>query len=222
MDEKPQEETRGRLPRERGVTGSYRQAALVAACLVLLNVILAAGGIAPRLVFDPAHVRAGEWWRIFTHPFIHVGWYNLLLDAGAFALLFTGLEEPSYARRFLYAAGACLGSLAGALTAGPILAQNGFSGLSGIAHGLMAVQALEILRGAAHGDRRDLRVGLFALALVVGKTIWEAATGRVLFAEYHLGPIGIPIAACHAGGVAGGILAYSLSAAGQRFRGICV
>ena len=159
--------------------------------------ILAAGGIAPRLVFDPDLVRAGEWWRILTHPFIHVGWYNLFLDAGAFALLFTGLEEPSYARRLFYAAGACLGSLAGALTAGPVLADNGFSGLSGIAHGLMAVQALEILRGAGAtpGGRRDLRVGLFALTLVVGKTIWEAATGRVLFAEYHLGPIGIPIAA---------------------------
>jgi len=27
-------------------------------------------------MFLPAAVREGEWWRVFTHPFIHVTWFQ--------------------------------------------------------------------------------------------------------------------------------------------------
>ena len=36
----------------------------------------------------------------------------------------------------------------------------------------------------------------------------EAATGDVLFASWHLGSLGTPIAACHAGGILGALVTW--------------
>ena len=53
-----------------------------------------------------------------------------------------------------------------------------------------------------------LRLGLASLALVVGKSGFEAVTGRIPFAWLHLGWVGFPIAVCHAGGVLGALLVW--------------
>jgi hypothetical protein len=39
-------------------------------------------------------------------------------------------------------------------------------------------------------------------------SICEAVTGDVLFASWHLGSLGTPVAECHAGGVLGALLAW--------------
>src|SRR6476659_2296856 len=41
------------------------------------------GSMWQSMVFQPVAVRSGEWWRVLTHPFVHVTWYHLLLDATA-------------------------------------------------------------------------------------------------------------------------------------------
>ena len=33
-------------------------------------------------------------WRLFTHPFVHVTWYHLLLDGSAFIVLYQSLLQP--------------------------------------------------------------------------------------------------------------------------------
>lgn len=103
-------------------------------------------------------------------------------------------------RERLMAVAACgVGSLAAAMI-NPAISSLGFCGLSGVAHGLMAVSAIEMIR------RGERRVGFCALAAVVSKASLEAVTGNVALSFLHFGLMGTPIAACHAGGVVGGLL----------------
>ena len=68
----------------------------LAACailIVLLNLPLLEGRFDTRFAFLPEAVRAGEWWRVFTHPFVHVSLYHLALDAAAFFVLYAELRD---------------------------------------------------------------------------------------------------------------------------------
>jgi rhomboid family GlyGly-CTERM serine protease len=173
--------------------------------LLIVNLPLAWGEVRSGLLFLPDAVRQGEWWRVFTFPLVHLSWYHFLLDAGGFLLLFGCLEEKRWLPRALYIVGAGAGSLLLALAVDPSIATQGLSGLSGIAHGLMAVGALEMLR---HNDQR--RWGWFSLISVVGKSAYELWSGHVLFEFIHMGMCGQPLAACHAGGVLGALIAFAL------------
>jgi membrane associated rhomboid family serine protease len=89
----------------------------------------------------------------------------------------------------------------------------GLCGLSGMAHGLMAVSCLELMQS------RDSRVvgGVF-LAVLVAKTVWEVATGSVVFHSLHLGDIGHPVVTTHLGGLLGGVAAFVVSSVTQKHR----
>lgn len=182
--------------------------------LLFLNWPLVGGGAPAAFIFSPAAVGAGEWWRLFTHPFVHVSWYHLLLDAGAFIALYESLRETSAVRRLGYVAAAGLGSLGFSWLATPALGQTGLCGLSGIAHGLTAVAALELMASPA-GLAAERRIGRIALLFVVAKTAWEAATGQAFLSFLHFGLMGAPVAASHAGGVLGAVLLFAVFRAGQ-------
>lgn len=174
--------------------------------LALVNLDLLLGnGPAVELAFDPAAVAAGEWWRLLSWPLVHVSWYHLLLDGAAFLLLWAGLEERRAGRRLLLVAGCALGSLLLPLAIAPQIQQLGLCGLSGVAHGLMAFSALEMLR---HRSQRSL--GWILLGGLLLKVAWELVSGTVVLQQLHLGDIGQPIVATHAGGVMGGILGGQL------------
>ncbi len=179
----------------------------VGALMVLLAAVnwpLLEGGIRTDLIFFPQAVGDGQLWRLLTFPLVHLSWYHLLLDGGAFLLLYHCLEEKRLVFRLACVIGAGIGSLAMALALEPSIAFRGLCGLSGIAHGLMAVTALEMIA------RREHRVlGLVSLLLVMSKSIWEVGTGQVMFASLHFGDYGTPLVACHAGGVLGALLVYS-------------
>ncbi len=178
--------------------------ALFTLALAAANAPLLFGRICTALPFVPARVAAGEWWRVLTGLFVHVSAYHLLLDAGAFLLLYRGLRSSSAARRLLTAAACAAGSLALSL---PALGGDGsLCGLSGVAHGLLAVTALEM---TAEPDRTAARLGWAALLLVAGKSTFEALSGHVLFESLHLGDVATPVAICHLGGVLGGVLAHA-------------
>ena len=172
-------------------------------CILLaVNTHMITGDSQSALIFLPDSDRQ-EWLRLFFHPFVHVSGYHLLLDAGAFFLLYTGLAEKRIPIRLLYMA-VCGGtSLLFALAFSPLTAAAGLCGLSGIAHGLMAVSALEMMQIP---DQR--KIGAISLAAVVFKSLYEIITGNVLLTFLQLGMCGSPIAACHAGGTFGGILIY--------------
>jgi rhomboid family GlyGly-CTERM serine protease len=181
----------------------------------LVNLPLLTGSFPTAFNFLPAAVSAGEWWRVITHPFVHVSFYHLLLDASAFFLLYTELRDKAWYERFTLLLAAGAGSLLVSLCAAPMIQTRGLCGLSGIAHGLAAVSALELLSGAK--DKTLWRVGLASLLLVVGKSLFEAVTGHIAFESLHFGQLGFPIAVCHAGGVLGALLAWlGIRAHGQR------
>ena len=168
-----------------------------------LNSHLLGGGNANLQIFLPAAVASGEWWRLFSHPFVHLSWYHLFLDAGAFFILYTGLQEKRVTRKLIYML-ICGGfSLAAALIFLPEIETRGLCGLSGIAHGLMAFSGLEIMQ-----TRKNIWIGLFSFGLVFIKSIYEFISGNVMFTFMHMGLCGTPLAACHLGGVIGGIICF--------------
>jgi rhomboid family GlyGly-CTERM serine protease len=160
-------------------------------------------------VFLPESVAAGEWWRVLTHPLAHVTWYHLLLDASAFLLLYDGLRQGRMLGRLAYVVAAAAGGLLASWLASPAFQEVGFCGLSGVAHGLMAVAALELADGTGK-SRAQRKAGALAVGLVGLKAGWEAASGEALFQWLHFGLMGTPLAVSHAGGVVGGMLAFLL------------
>lgn len=179
-------------------------AAFIAA-LMAANFMLLFGRVCEPLIFFPSQFAAGEWWRTITFPFVHVSGYHLLLDAGAFLFLYHGLRETSARRRLLYVATCAVGSLGVSLVSSPL--SNGLCGLSGIAHGLMAVSALETMRSS---DRTLRHAGTICFFGVVIKSLYEAATGNIAFNFLHFGSIGNAVAICHAGGILGGVACYAV------------
>ena len=171
---------------------------------LLINLPMLSGGSSCGFSFFPDRVIAGEWWRIFTHAFAHISLYHLLIDAGAFILLYRGLTECSWFKRLFYVAFCMLGSLGVSLLS-PAMKVGGLCGLSGAAHGLMAIGALEMIGSGDHSLRN---MGVITFGVVVGKSIIETLTGQVMFAFLHLGNVGTPLTLSHAGGVLAGIVAY--------------
>jgi rhomboid family GlyGly-CTERM serine protease len=164
------------------------------------------GSVWHAMMFQPAAVNAGEWWRLLTHPFVHLTWYHLLLDASAFFLLYHGLIESKLSRRFGYVIASGVGSLLLSWWAAPAIATGGLCGLSGIAHGLMAISAVEMLRAGQSGSA-TWRIGVFTFAIVVSKAAYEAISGHILFDFLYFGMVGEPVTVSHAGGIVGGLLA---------------
>jgi len=182
--------------------------------LVIVNAPVLIGSCWQSFVFYPSPVRNGEWWRLFTHPFVHVTWYHLLLDGTAFIILYESLLEPRLIHRLAYVGSAGGGGLlvSWAFTGLDI----GLCGLSGIAHGLMAVSGLELV--ARHPPRSaEWRLGLITFVLVVTKAAVEALTGRMCFAFLEFGLLGQPVAVAHAGGIIGGLVALALLSKPFRF-----
>jgi rhomboid family GlyGly-CTERM serine protease len=188
-----------------GFIGRFGLVIALTAGLLAVNWPLLVGGINTDLIFFPQAVVQGQWWRVLTYPLVHLSWYHFLLDGGAFLLLFHSLEDQKLRHRLAYVAGAGICSLCLALVLEPSIAQRGLCGLSGIAHGLMAVTGLEMMAA----DRYRFP-GLLTLLAVVIKSAWELWTGQVFFADMHFGDYGTPLLACHGGGVLGALLVYGV------------
>ena len=171
--------------------------------ILVFNAPVLFGGFCSSMMFQPDAVRSGEWWRLLTHPFVHLTWYHLLLDGTAFLSLYCSLLERRIFVRLAYVAAAGVGSLVTSWVASPSISTNGLCGLSGIAHGLMAISAIEMLGG----DKTEKRIGWISLMLVLGKGVFEAITGKMFFAFLDFGLLGAPVAVSHAGGILGGLIA---------------
>ena len=193
-------------PPSRNTANNRVELAFWIGLLVLANLGLLIGN-SPSidLTFRPQAVAAGEWWRIFISPFVHVSRYHLLMDGTAFLLVYAGLEERRWSRRLALALCSAAGSLLLPLAIAPELNQIGLCGLSGAAHGLTAVSALEMLR-----HRQQRKVGGVLLVALLSKTAWEMWSGTVFLQFLHFGDIGQPIVATHAGGVLGGVAGFLL------------
>jgi rhomboid family GlyGly-CTERM serine protease len=175
--------------------------ATIALTLGCLNLSLLSGTVKTAFIFFPAAVAQGEWWRLLTHSFVHVSWYHLLLDGAAFLLLYADLETQPFFKRLAFVVGGAAGSLLASVWSDPLT--GGLCGLSGVAHGLMGVSAMEL---AVQGKDATLRrAGVICLLFVVGKSLLEAGTGKMLFSFLHCGLMGSPVAVSHAGGLIGSL-----------------
>ncbi len=175
---------------------------ILMALLLFANRSLLAGEVRHDLIYLADPVAQGQWWRLLTYPLVHLSWYHLALDAGAFILLYRGLKVAAPSRRLLILVVCSTASLLIGIWFGEVR-HLGLAGLSGIDHGLLAITALKMIQSS--GQRNW---GVAALLLVVGKSFYELLTGDVLFEALHGGLCGIPVGACHAGGVLGGFLAF--------------
>ncbi len=185
-----------------------RELGIWALLILMLNLPMLAGHSPLALVFYPAAVADGQWWRLLTFPLAHVNAYHLALDGltflGLYAVLGGGL-----AGRLRAVAMCAAGSLLAALTV-PDAWAAGLCGLSGIAHGLLVCLAVQGMLGGvsvAGSPRRDLWLFAMLFVLVTAKCMVEALSGRVVLESWHFASVGLPIAACHAGGALGGIAA---------------
>lgn len=166
-----------------------------------------------HFLFLPAKVAEGQWWRLITFPFVHVSWVHLLLDASAFVVLYTAMAPAGTCQRLAAVLLCGLSSLGAAWVLSPEIHDIGLCGLSGIDHGLMAVVTLTMA-----ANRSTRWSGLWGFALLLAKVVYETMAGDALFSNLYLGMWGIPLEACHLGGVLGGLMAWVLFTPGFGFR----
>ena len=175
------------------------------ALLLLVNGRLFLGRWVEEFIFLPNAVAAGEWWRVLSAPFAHNSVYHLAVDVVAFVLLYSAVSQSLGRRLFLLGASA-MGGLLVPLWVAPEIKQIGLCGMSGVAHGLMAVCAIELCGGK--GKSAKIAGGL-SFFVVIFKCIAEAVTGRLALDVIHFGNVGVPIVSCHVGGVLGALLAMT-------------
>lgn len=180
--------------------------AVIVSILALLNWPLLQGLCNSSLIFLPGPALDGEWWRWLTHPFIHVTWYHLLLDGIAFFMLYRDLKYNPWMKRFAYVAASGAGSLFASLWADPMISMKGLCGLSGVAHGLMAISALDLM--SQKQDKILFRAGFCCFVLVLLKSLIEVLTGKMLFPFLYFDMVGDPVTVTHAGGVIGGLVVW--------------
>jgi rhomboid family GlyGly-CTERM serine protease len=145
--------------------------------LLALLLLCAAGG-APWLLalrYERASILRGEWWRLLSAHFVHLGMTHLLLDGSALLLLWALYARALSTRAWLLVA---LGSMA-AIDAGlwwlvPQL--QWFVGISGLLHGVWAA-------GAVQGARRREISGWLLLAVLAAKLAREQYTGASLVVD---------------------------------------
>ncbi len=192
------------------VTFDQWDTGLLLLIVTILNLPLAFGGSTNVFRFSSQSFQSTHFLQLFTHPFTHVSWYHFLLDASAFFTLYPSLLERRPTKRLAFLAATGIGSLTAALLFHPEVATIGFCGLSGIAHGMMAVWSLQLIKHSM-SSRPTRLLGFLSLTVVILKCavelVWQSPV--IGFAHFHL--MGTPILPSHAGGVVGGLVAFFLS-----------
>lgn len=195
--------------------GLFRQPELFLFCglLFFLNIPLFLTGLPhPALFFQTDLPASGKILAFFTHAFVHVSPYHLLIDGIGFFAVYTALRQPEILVRFWYGGCALAGALGLALLS-PLAEQVGYCGLSGLAHGLMAVMGLELLT-----EKENRIFGLGVLLVLMVKAGVEVATGTLPFEDLHPGGLGTPLVTAHAGGILGGFFAFGTEALTRKIR----
>ena len=169
----------GLTPVKQSIFGSVGEAAgdrggrLLLLAMLLLCALIAISGDAGRLSlrYERVLILDGEWWRLVTGHFVHLGWAHTVMN-----LLGLGILWLLFGNRY------ALVRWAGLLVLGLLIIDGGFLlfetrlswyvGLSGILHTLLAAGALAWLRaGQAEG--------WILSGLVIAKLIWEQTIGAV-------------------------------------------
>lgn len=143
--------------------------------------LLALGGepLRDALRWDRGALQAGEWWRLLTGNFVHLGLWHAFLNAlGVLVLVLLcpeSLPWQVWARRILLLS---LGMSLGLYFFVPDV--TAYVGMSGVIHGLFVLGLMpQVLK-------RDL-IALGCLLYLVGKIGWELYAGAPVSDEAALG-----------------------------------
>ncbi|MGQ0587867.1 MAG: rhombosortase [Gammaproteobacteria bacterium] len=162
----------------------YRSAAvwLPPAAVMALILLLALGDepVRAALRYDSDAIAAGEWWRLLSGNFVHLGWWHLFLnELGVLMLVLLcpePLSWPVWLRRLVLIG---LGMGAGLYFFVP--EEHWYVGLSGVIHGLFVLGL-----GRQIVAERDL-IALGCLGFLVGKVAWELVAGVPVSDEAAIG-----------------------------------
>lgn len=127
-------------------------------------------------------ILAGEWWRLVTGHFVHLGWAHLGLNVMGLVLMWTLFVADYTPRQWLIIVAGSIATIdAGFLLLNPELVW--YVGLSGALHGVMAAGTL------AHLRRREPDGWILAVFLI-GKLVYEQVVGVM---PYSLKSAGGPV-----------------------------
>jgi rhomboid family GlyGly-CTERM serine protease len=131
------------------------------------------------LRYDRGLIAAGQWWRMLSCNFVHLGWWHWFLnELGLLVLVLLcpqALSPAVWMRRLILLS---LGMSVGLYCFVPQMSY--YVGMSGIIHGLFVLGLMpQVLK-------KDL-ISACCLAYILGKLIWELMTGAPLSDEQAIG-----------------------------------
>jgi rhomboid family GlyGly-CTERM serine protease len=181
---------------------------LLPAILVAVPLLLTVGGERLRVAlrFDRTGIEAGEWYRLLTGHFTHLGWSHVALNAVGLGLCWLLVGQAYTLLQWLFVIAVCLVVMdLGFWLLVPEL--EWYVGLSGLLHGMLAAGALE-------GIRRRSPEQALVLAIIVIKVVYESVTGPLPGSEQATG--GPVVTEAHLFGMVGGLLASAILMIGNR------
>lgn len=149
------------------------------------------------LRYERELIGAGEWWRLLSGHFVHLGWRHLALNVAGLALMWV-LFFPDYSLGRWALIVAC--SLA-AIDAGCFFLERSlrwYVGLSGVLHGVMAAGTLAQLKRREPG-------ALLLLVLLAAKLAYEQFVGAIPYSVEAAG--GAVVVDAHLYGAVGAAVA---------------
>ena len=153
---------------------------------ILVSVVAITACVSPWLSqwleLDYLLVAEGQWWRIWTGHTTHYGVNHLFWDLLMFAVLGAACER-NHRRQFAIALLVMMAGVAAiiGLRCGDVLV---YRGLSGIDTGLFVWLVVDQCRQCwLDRDRLIAMVWLSAVVGLIGKLVYEAATGQALFVD---------------------------------------
>lgn len=152
------------------------------AALMALLAVLALGGepVRSALRYDSVAIGAGQWWRVLSGSFVHLGWWHLFLnEMGVLVLVLLcpdALSPAVWIRRLLL-----LGIGMGLGLYFFVPGTRWYVGMSGVIHGLFVLGLTRQIL-----VERDL-IAAGCLAYLVGKIGWEMYSGVPVSDEAALG-----------------------------------
>ncbi len=169
--------------------------ALLAACLLLLATQLGGAAAREALCYERAALAAGQWWRLATAHFVHLGWRHAVLNVLGLVLMWVLFARDYGPRGWLLILAGAIGAIDLGLWVGDSTVLW-YVGSSGMLHGLLAAGTLAHLR---RGEPDGVLLALF----LIGKLVIEQTHGPLPFA----GSGTAVVVDAHLYGAIGGLLA---------------
>jgi len=168
--------------------------AFAALCALILLLAVGGDGVRALLRYDRAGLAAGQWWRLLSAHFVHLGFEHALLNLTGLGLLWALFAQEFSVRQWLLIVACAMAAIDAGLWYLTSTVEW-YVGSSGVLHGVLAAGIVARVRA------RQPEGVLLAVALA-GKLAWEQFHGAL-----PLTAGGTVITQAHLYGTAGGLVA---------------